>query len=98
MGFSRQEYWSALSFSSPRGLPYPGIEPTSPVLLHSSPLGFCMGSSMADVLFTCKGLGISGNIQQVAVEKVESRLQLSQLVHLSRGAFFPLACENWPVV
>ena len=32
MGFSRQEYWSRLSFSSPGDLPNPGIEPGSPVL------------------------------------------------------------------
>ena len=29
MGFSRQEYWSGLPFSSPGGLPNPGIEPKS---------------------------------------------------------------------
>ena len=28
-GFSRQEYWSGLPFSSPGSLPDPGIEPTS---------------------------------------------------------------------
>ena len=27
VGFSRQEYWSALSFPSPGDLPDPGIEP-----------------------------------------------------------------------
>ena len=32
MGFSRQEYWSGLSFPSPGGLPDPGIEPRSPAL------------------------------------------------------------------
>ena len=31
MGFPRQEYWSGLPFPSPGNLPYPGIEPTSPV-------------------------------------------------------------------
>ena len=31
MGFSRQEYWSGLSFPSPEDIPNPGIEPTSPV-------------------------------------------------------------------
>ena len=31
MQFSRQEYWSGLLFLSPRILPNPGIEPTSPV-------------------------------------------------------------------
>ena len=32
MGFSRQEYWSGLSFPSPGDLPKPGIEPVSPAL------------------------------------------------------------------
>ena len=32
MGFSRQEYWSGLSFLSPGDLPDPGIEPGSPTL------------------------------------------------------------------
>ena len=31
MGFSRQEYWSGLPLPSPRNLPNPRIEPTSPV-------------------------------------------------------------------
>ena len=30
--FSRQEYWSGLSFPSPGDLPDPGIKPTSPAL------------------------------------------------------------------
>ena len=32
MGFSRQDYWSGLSFPPPRELPNPGIEPASPAL------------------------------------------------------------------
>ena len=43
MGFSRQEYWSGLSFPSPGDLPDPGIEPGSPAFqvdtLTSEPLG-----------------------------------------------------------
>ena len=43
MGFSRQEYWSGLSFPSPGDLPDPGIEPRSPELeadtLTSEPTG-----------------------------------------------------------
>ena len=31
MGFSRQEYWSALPFPSPGDLPDPEIKPVSPV-------------------------------------------------------------------
>ena len=30
MGFSRQEYWSGLPFSTPGNLPDPGFEPMSP--------------------------------------------------------------------
>ena len=41
--FSRQEYWSGLQFPSPGDLPYPGIDPQSPLLhmesLPSEPLG-----------------------------------------------------------
>ena len=33
MGFSRQEYWSALPFPSPGDLPNPGIKHASPVSL-----------------------------------------------------------------
>ena len=32
MGFSRQEYWSVLPFSSPGDLPDPGVKPWSPAL------------------------------------------------------------------
>ena len=43
MGFSRQEYWSGLPFSSPRDLPNPGIKPGFPALeadaLPSEPPG-----------------------------------------------------------
>ena len=43
MGFSRQEYWSRLSFPSPGDLPDPGIEPGFPALeadaLTSEPPG-----------------------------------------------------------
>ena len=36
MGFSRQEYWSALPFPPPGNLPDPGIEPRSPALQADS--------------------------------------------------------------
>jgi len=32
MRYSRQEYWSGLTFSSPGDLPNPGIKPASPAL------------------------------------------------------------------
>ena len=50
MGFSRQEYWSGLSFPPPGDLPNPGIEPVSPVspawagrLFTTEPPGKSMG-------------------------------------------------------
>ena len=36
LGYSRQEYWSGLSFPSPGDLPDPGIEPWSPTLQADS--------------------------------------------------------------
>ena len=36
IGFSRQEYWSELPFSSPGDHPNPGIEPGSPTLQADS--------------------------------------------------------------
>ena len=36
MGFSRLEYWSGYSFSSPGDLPNPGIEPGSLALQADS--------------------------------------------------------------
>ena len=48
-GFSRQEYWSGLPFSSAGDLPDPGIEPRSPALwadtLTSEPPGDSSSSS-----------------------------------------------------
>ena len=38
MGFSRQEYWSGLSFPSPGDIPDPGIERMSPALQAASSL------------------------------------------------------------
>ena len=47
MGFSRQEYWTGVPFSSPRDLPDPGIEPRSSALqvdsLPSEPPGKPLG-------------------------------------------------------
>ena len=47
MGFSRQEYWRGLPFSSPGDLPNPGIKPSFAALqadsLLSEPLGKLYG-------------------------------------------------------
>ena len=42
MGFSRQEYWSGLPFSSPGDLPNPGIEPRSPALQADTGIRVCL--------------------------------------------------------
>ena len=49
MGFSRQEYWSGLSYPPPGDLPNPGIEPTSdsPALAG----GFFTTSATREALF-----------------------------------------------
>ena len=36
VGFSRQDYWSGLPFSSPGDLPNPGIKPGSPAMQAKS--------------------------------------------------------------
>ena len=45
MGFSRQQYWSGLSFPSPEDLPDPGIEPRSPALQTDTLLSESPGKS-----------------------------------------------------
>ena len=58
MGFSRQEYWSGLPFSSPQDLPDPESEPGTPVLqadsllfeLQGRPSGVAGGSAGKELL------------------------------------------------
>jgi len=54
MGFSKQEYWSGLSFPHPGHLPNPGIKPTSPetsaTQLDSLPLSHLGSPSCPDYL------------------------------------------------
>ena len=51
MGFSRQEYWSALPFPSPGDLSNPGIEPGSPELLADSLLFELQGNLFSSSYF-----------------------------------------------
>ena len=46
MGFSRQEYWSELSFSSPGDLPNSGIEPGSPTFQADALTSESLGSTL----------------------------------------------------
>ena len=59
MEFSRQEYWSGLPFTSPEGLPYPGIEPWSPALWANSLLSEPMGKSQIDVYMSINSWALS---------------------------------------
>ena len=52
MGFSRQEYWSGLPFSSPGDLPDPGIKPGSPSLQEDSLLTKLQGKLLL-LLLNC---------------------------------------------
>ena len=63
MGFSRQEYWSGLPFSSPGNLPNPGMEPRSPALqaeslLPVTLLGFPAGSDCKESACHAGDLGL----------------------------------------
>ena len=56
MGFSRQEYWSGVSFPSPGDLPDPGIEPRSPALPGASVRNSAHGKGHEEGGFcVCKG-------------------------------------------
>ena len=48
-GFSKQEYWSGLPFSSPAGLLYTGIEPASPAFQADSLLSEPSGAGAKSV-------------------------------------------------
>ena len=53
MGFSRQEYWSALLFPSPGDLPNTGIErmsPVSPALASGFFITCCLGSPWVHIV------------------------------------------------
>ena len=60
MGFSRQEYWSGLSFPSPEHLPDPETEPESPALQADSLPFELQGSPLyAEYIMRNAGLGDS---------------------------------------
>ena len=63
MGFSRQEYWSRLSFPSPGNLPDPWIEPRSPALQADSLLSEVSGLQLKKKKFAiCSYLdGLGGH-------------------------------------
>ena len=65
MGFSRQEYWSGLSFPSPGDLLNPGIEPRSSTLQADSLL-FELPGNPCRIVWRCQGPALvdPGNSKQ----------------------------------
>ena len=72
MGFSRQEYWSGLSFPPPRDLPSSGIKPTSPV----SP------ALQADSLRLSHQISHSTNSRLCDLDQSSYLRQLKQLIEI----------------
>ena len=60
MGFSREEYWSGLSFPPPGDLPDPGIESRSPALQADS-LPTELQGSFSPQGYNCSKLPITGD-------------------------------------
>ena len=71
MGFSRQEYWSGLPFSSPGDLPHPGLEPGS--------LSLQTCSRLSHLCFIWWGWGWIGSWGGVGTGKTS--LESSGLLH-----------------
>ena len=59
MGFSRQEYWSGLTFPSPGDLPNPGFEPGSPACQADSLPAELLGKLQNTLLICLPALGLS---------------------------------------
>ena len=83
MQFSRQEYWSGLLFLSPRILPNPGIEPTSPVSPAST------GEFFTSVLGGLAGFPCSPRNSQVSSPASELEKSINSSV---------LSFLYWPTV
>ena len=91
MGFSRQEYWSGLSWPSPGDLPDPGTERRSSVLqadsLLSEPPGkpnlFCYGTKNREGIAdgTTFDLGLEGSVTCEHMDKnISARGNLEQVL------------------
>ena len=95
IGFSRQEYWSALPFPSPGDLPHVGIEPGSPALradsLLTEPPGKRDGKESAcnlGDLGLIPGLGRFPGGGRDNSERVKIKLNIMQIYALFFSIFF----------
>ena len=87
MGFSRQEYWSGLTFPPPGDLPDPGMEPT-----------FLESPAFADGLFTLEPSEKSRNDDKTKWFPCIWETQVSQLAaDLFRASALVIAGPPWPL-
>ena len=82
MGFSRQEYYSGLPFSSPGDLPNPGIEPQSPTLRTDTLPSESLGKSQENKTETA-----TDNKLRKGKRSPVSAVHLQYLRNLSRSSF-----------
>ena len=84
MEFSRQEYWSGLSFPSPEDLPDPGMEPASPALASGfftteppgKPLKLTDNNKILLLSLLCIGKIHTDFVEQFAAENFKIQLYI----------------------
>ena len=84
MEFSRQEYWSGLSFPSPEDLPDPGMEPASPALAGGfftteppgKPLKLTDNNKILLLSLLCIGKIHTDFVEQFAAENFKTQLYI----------------------
>ena len=106
MGFSRQEYWSGLTFPSPRNLPNPGIKPRPPALQADSLLtelqgkphhAKCQAGSQAGIKIAGKNinnLGYADDTTLMAKSKEELKNPFLRVKEESEKAGLKLSIKN----
>ena len=91
VGFSRQEYWSGLPFSSPRDLPHLDIEPVSPALAG----GYLSSNQDELILGVLSSLQGSIRIEIPPISPVFSYSRLSTPTSKFAGKFLcPSQCNR----
>ena len=93
MGFLRQEYWSGLPFPSPRDLPDPGIELTSPALAGGF---FTPEPPGKPSHLHATGILVTLQVSSKATSSMKPARQTEGLLpwdsHLPKPSILPLSC------
>jgi len=92
--FSRQEYWSGLSFPSPEDLPNPGIKPRSPTLQADSLLSEPLGNP---IIIAKTMLKINNKINKIMLKSTDARIETQILLdpQIKRNRKINLFIKNW---